>query len=580
MSKSVVVPPAAALRAIDQGYGTAVRRVEIYESDGETPWVPNEEVELQDDRFVAGSVNIDYSRDERRTLDLTLRNDDGILHPNPINGIWYDKVFKLYRGIKYPVDISYARIVIISEPVAAPNVSVQYRQILTGAGFKTVDINLAAATWGDVSDYDIIVSIGTGWAPLKTDLLKQAYTAGKSIITTGNDTTTAHLPFATASSATSGSISFSMNPVSGDIPIAKNWTNENSSVDTGQRITAVDSTAIPIATSVDGATTFYTAILAQNDLGGRWFHYHLGYVGAQGKIMWNSAAKWLAREDNTELGSWETQVGEYVIDNLSTDSFPSHLKIVGRDYTKRCMNSKLARATSFESGSNVMELISALASNSGIRKMKLPIVQRFSSSQIDYAPQTSRWQIMKELAASINSDIYFDHAGYLVVEPYADPAFSPEVATFQTGQSGNLVKYTRSASDSELYNHIVITSGSDNEANALPYFGEAINSDPDSPTNVDRIGDRTYFWDSVSMGSDEACVALAKSWLKIYALESFEMSFDSINYFWLDAGGIAKVLDPDRIATDPTRFLMTSLTIPMTLGPMQAAARRMMIVEG
>ena len=296
--------------------------------------------------------------------------------------------------------------------------------------------------------------------------------------------------------------------------------------------------------------------------------------------MWRNAAKWLAGEDDTDLTTWEAQVGEFVIDNLNADNFPSHLMLVGRDYTKRCMNSKFTRATSFEAGSNVIELIAALAANSGIRKTRLPGIQRFTNNQLDYAPQTSRWQVMKELAAAINSDIYFDSAGYLVVEPYADPAFSPESATFQTGPSGNLVKYRRSASDSELYNHIVITSGSEVEGNSLPYFGEAINTDPDSPTNVDRIGDRAYFWESVAMGSNESCEALARSWLKIYALESFEMTFDAINYFWLDVGGISKVLDPDRIPTDPTRFLMTTLTIPMTLGPMQATARRMTIVGG
>jgi hypothetical protein len=88
------------------------------------------------------------------------------------------------------------------------------------------------------------------------------------------------------------------------------------------------------------------------------------------------------------------------------------------------------------------------------------------------------------------------------------------------------------------------------------------------------------FWSSPAMGSDQQCKDLALAWLKIYALESYDFSFDSINYPWLDAGGIVRVLEPNRLSIDPTNFLLSSVTIPLTLGPMSLSANRITFVKG
>lgn len=67
------------------------RHTDIYHSDGMTLWMPNAP-------FVTGVINVDASRDERRTLDITLENIDGELNNYP-GGFWYDKILKPYRGI-------------------------------------------------------------------------------------------------------------------------------------------------------------------------------------------------------------------------------------------------------------------------------------------------------------------------------------------------------------------------------------------------------------------------------------------------------------------------------------------------
>lgn len=71
-----------------------IRKVDIYESDGVTPWRLN--VGLLD-----GQVSVDAGRDERRTFDLNLWAGDGELPIGPDDALWYDKQIKIYRGVQY-----------------------------------------------------------------------------------------------------------------------------------------------------------------------------------------------------------------------------------------------------------------------------------------------------------------------------------------------------------------------------------------------------------------------------------------------------------------------------------------------
>lgn len=72
--------------------GQVYRRVDIYESDGTTPFALDVPV-------VEGSVTFDASRDERRSFDLTIDNESGLFTSDP-NGFWYDKVIKIFRGVR------------------------------------------------------------------------------------------------------------------------------------------------------------------------------------------------------------------------------------------------------------------------------------------------------------------------------------------------------------------------------------------------------------------------------------------------------------------------------------------------
>ena len=64
------------------------RRLDIHNHDGSL-WIENAPL-------ISGSVNIDYSRDERRSGDCEIWLPEAAIGPG---GLWYDKIFKFYRGL-------------------------------------------------------------------------------------------------------------------------------------------------------------------------------------------------------------------------------------------------------------------------------------------------------------------------------------------------------------------------------------------------------------------------------------------------------------------------------------------------
>jgi hypothetical protein len=243
------------------------------------------------------------------------------------------------------------------------------------------------------------------------------------------------------------------------------------------------------------------------------------------------------------------------------------------------MTSKAEKSMSFASGTKIVDLIKAIASLAGITKFRLPVnTIETLNSLLAVERGTERWSLMKDIASSHDYDIFFDNQGYLTMRKFLDPSISPLMWTFQSGSKGNLVKWSRVTHDSRLYNHVVITGESGAE-DVLPFFGEAMNTEPSSPTRISRIGDRAYFYTSSFFTSDQQCIDLANSWLKTKALESYEATLESFNYPWMEAGEIIGFLDPKRTASEPTRYLLDQLTIPLGLGTMSITAKRVTYVN-
>lgn len=580
-------PPKALQRAIRDGTVSVLRRMAFFEADNTTIWVPeggdpDVGVGLPSSRLLGGNVTVDYDREERRAFDMTLDNRDSLIDPEP-DKLWYDKIVKCYRGYLYPMDTQPPDILIVEEDAAGQGFAL--KQILNQLGYTTVDVNVNAANLGDVSGYEIIVSYTRTAGTSKAQLLKNAYDAGIHVITIGNANGTSVFPFVTSASAvTTPSTAWNYTPSTWDTPIKGGWSAETVALDAGTGLRTLSGAAQAVATATDSVGTHYPIVIAENEIGGRWFVFQPHTLGTQGKIVLSNALKWMW--DRSSHATWETQIGEFLIDKIDWQTFPGKVQLTGRDFTKKALGSKITdpSGVGFVAGTSIELIVSAVASNAGLTKQRLKFREDTAtgdslSLEEDYvaAQETSRWKIIKDICTQYGYELFMSSDGYLTSRPFIDPTLGPIAYEFYPGQGGNLISLKKSTDDSLIVNKVVVT-GSIPKNGILPFYGEASNVEPSSPTAVQLIGERPQFLKGNNYTSNKHCRNTAVRFLKIGALEPFNMELDALTQPWLEAGEIARVTDSEPVAGQPDKFLLTSFSIALDLAPMSTTCRRVKIV--
>lgn len=568
------------IEAIHSGAVSVKRRFEIYEADGETLWMPSSETP----RMTDGSITVDYGRDERRAFDVTLNNSDRILNHDP-DGFWYDKVLKFYRGVEFRNTKLTPSVLVIRDDVTYTGSIIPLLRKMGYTDITNRSDQLTSLTIDDFFGYDIIVynaNHHSWWDQFDYDLLTAAYAAGFNLFTIGDDTDHTRLPFATASVAKGGPEEWEFHHPSFDTPLAHGWTDGPvGTTGGGSIISGLDATAKAAAIWSYASTTTYPVIYAQSVNGARWVHHQpmlaFGDNVRQNAVI-EQAVKWLYSYASTR--SFEFQVGEFCIDGIDQDNFPSLMRVTGRDYTKRLLASKFEHSVTFTQGTSVDTLVRAVAANAGITKMLLGALGAALGSDVSFERGTERWKAIKDVCTASGIEVFFDRQGYLVTRPFIDPTNSPVSLTLKTGKSGgNLAKYSKRSTDARVRNIIIVTSeNGDDLSTGNIWFGRAENTEPSSPTRTGRLGDRHEFIKSTLVRSNEACQTLAEQRLKIAALEEYELNFDSLVYPWMEVGEVLRFEDPNPGRDEPDRYLLSTLTIPMRLGAMSGTGKRITIV--
>lgn len=563
------------ISAIEAPTTRHTRRVMIYESDGKTVW----EKPGDESRLIDGSVSVDYSREERRVFDLTLDNTDGLLAHDPTNGLWYDKIIKIYRGVDYDVVRSQPRILIVQD--GATRIARELRNL----GFSSTFMNKNPASVFDLDDYDVILAdAGSEMVSASVAaLLVQAYGRGKNILTIGKKNSQTEVPWITASmTKAADAANWAMTRVPYDTSLVGGWGDVASFGYANQGIlpTALASTATPVATFTYSGTIGYVAAVNVSTDKARWFQLTISEQWeANVRQLLRNAVTWLFNYQSRR--SYEIQLGEFMIDRIDEDWFPDQVKITGRDYTKRMLGSKISQAVTFSAGTDVGNLVKAIASNAGVTKFNIASGGVPLTADVSFERSTERWKMVSDVCVAYGMELFFNRYGALTMRPFRDPVTSPTLLTLQTGKSGNLVSYSKSSNDSRIYNWVTVVSDDQDAVGAglLP-FAEARNVEPSSPTRIERLGARVLPITTSVATTVEQLQKIADARLKIAALESFELSFSSYLYPWLEVGNILEFIDPKAGVGEPTRFLMDTLALPLTLGPMSGTGKRITVVGG
>lgn len=576
--------PSPPSRLIQEKFNASVtriiRRVEIYHFNGETPWRPD----LWPRILVDGSVGIDMNADARRSVDLELDNSDGELDPST-GGLWYDKVLKVFYGIHTDAEKRSPRIIIVEEHQSVGQ-ALALKTLLARAGVSVVHYDPQIDSLDQVEDFDILISISATHTQ-KLTLLTQAFNQGKSVMTFGVDATTAQLPYIIGASASALSTSpdelreFERLEVAD--PIMLGWGADwlLNPPHSYRKINAVAPGAVVLANTYDPDNGFSPGIVLRSELGGPlWLHvqqsqFHLAAFDSGTDAFAAFLAAAIKRLDYyVPAPTWEIQIGEYVPDGIEdSDDLAQRIRFIGRDYTKRCLGSKLTKATMFKKDEKIEDVIKTLALNCKIFKINLPVTSKTLGKDMTWERDTDRWSIMKEIALANNYELYFDNEGWLVMREQRDPLTTPPSLVLKTGEDGNIVARSAKTGDSQLKNHVTVV-GESSDASVPLVFGEAINNNPNSPSAVDKIGERTENISSPLVTTEAQATALAKTRLSVAALEEFEANFTAIALPWLEVGDVVEFGDPEGSYWGPTRYLITNLNIPLDMGPMTGTAKR------
>lgn len=581
VATTTAAPSTEVIQAMESGVVVMTRRVEVYESDGTTLWNPDVDNDPNFARLVDGTVSVDSSSAERRKLDLTLDNRDKLLRPNPNGGFWYDKIIKVYRGIIYQGSMPVPKAAIIQADTDADGYAL--KNLLSNLGFTNTDYLPDARSTSDLRGYSYVFVLNNTAPTTKSDLLKDLWIHGKTIVTLGVANTIAEIPIF-SSDVNDAAADWGIAPKPtwttwDDSPVVDRYTDAALGTMAGNVPLGLASGTVPLSfwhRGVD-STPVFTGATNVGIGGSYWLDLHVPSLTNPEVKKLLLASLNFVRGYYSKI-EWETQIGEFMIDNLAADYFPDQIKVTGRDYTKKLLLSKITQAETFPAGTSLNEFVRAIAINGGIdpKKLRIGIGDEVLTSEAQFDRGTDRWTLITTVCEPFNYEVFFDAMGYLVVRPYVDPQNGPISWTFARGS--NLVTYNKSTADSRIYNHVCVYGDPSSDEDRLPFFGEAINDDPQSPTNTSRLGDRLYTFASTFFTDSSQCQTYAEQKLQVVGLEQYELDISSIYYPWLEAGEIVVIETGEEQEFEPTRFLMDTISYPLALGPMSITGKRVTYV--
>lgn len=565
-----------------------IRRCEIYEQDGTTLFD-------REAKITAGSITVDSSRDERRSVDITLSNADGKYKHAPA-GLWYDKIFKIYHGISWdePVDTpiyktrsNYGSIWTWGSNAGTGGTAAQsdvptggqdngrYRR-LTWSVASTAIANSGLFVGSSTVDL-IPVVVGqilsiSGY--VRTSVAQRMYAGFNFYDAAGVATTSAGTAIVTvANTWTRVSYNNVVVPANAVRAIGLFYTPASG---TGARTWPIGATLDvnqPLIEFASSAGTYFDGDTADTSVSTRSW---TGTVGAS--ISQERTLTSISR--TMEERTWETQIGEFMVDSMATQSWPKSVSVVGRDYTAKLLSSGLKTSVTFTATDDLEGVIRSLVINGRLNpnKMILPQTGITLGRDFFFDQGTSRWEAIKQLAEPFGYEVYFDAYGFFVMRAYRDPVSSPIAYTFRTGpRRGTVASWDKRTGRTEMYN-IIIVAGEATET--IPVSARAENHSPTSPTSIENLNiESLLMYVAASITTVAQAQELANKLLKIYSLEEYDLNLSTVLLPWLEAGDIIEFLDEDDDdEDDPTRFLLSSFTIPMELGLMSPTGKRVTIV--
>lgn len=212
-------------------------------------------------------------------------------------------------------------------------------------------------------------------------------------------------------------------------------------------------------------------------------------------------------------------------------------------------------------GVKVSNAVKTILIQSGLTETKVIITPTIEVTPyaINGSPGDTWGDILLKLASMINYQVYFDVNGNLVFEPLTDEKKKGSVWTFHK----NEVTYLGGTHDydfKKIKNSIVVYG---DNIDGLQVKGVAVDDNPFSPTNINKIGEIVETETDDVIPSDIYATAKAE-----YLLKESIQNYESINISCIPIDTIGEddivELEDDGIGVERERFLIVSFNLPLT----------------
>ena len=276
---------------------------------------------------------------------------------------------------------------------------------------------------------------------------------------------------------------------------------------------------------------------------------------------------------------FEYKLGEFMIDKIDIDQNSSVVDINGRDYTKKLLLDEFDEPTLFNEGSNLDEMVKAIALNGGVKRFNLGVPGITVTASAAFEAETSRWEAIKKLCEPHNVEVFFDNEGRLVTRLYKDVSKSADqlfdLNVSKIDMPRNLISAKRSLSDTQVFNAVrVYATGEQGNVTGARFVAVREDKDPQSPTSIQRIGRRPKSYSSDLFASQQQVDEYADRFIANAALQDCSFSFESMMYPWLEANDVIRVYDDSDNQYLPVRYLLSEFTVPVGLGTLSGSGKR------
>lgn len=259
-------------------------------------------------------------------------------------------------------------------------------------------------------------------------------------------------------------------------------------------------------------------------------------------------------------------IGTFMIDHADTvvERNMSMVVLSGSDLWKKFSKSMFAKPKSWAAGYSLITLIKEIGDAAGVTRF----VDDLSDDRATNARQLNktfsveqgdnRGEAILRLAKAYGLDVYFDPLGRLVIADYRSPEDTQTVWTYDPTKTRMLLSVRATYKDDQLYNSVLVIG----TGGKTPVISRKRDTDPTSVTNVDRIGERVFKFESDDISTQEAADAAAKKLFYQHVLLTEDIALDGICNPALDGNDVIAVREADFTGLD-NRYRVRGLTVPL-----------------